>query len=230
MLRGRPVFDADILHELREVELAPEGRLFELSRLGGPVLAPRMRLASGGRVEGSTHPNEHLWDRQGDHLLLISASGQVTTRFDRTYVAFGLVDYTGTFLPDPTITHRLRELDDGVDDKEWQFRRPSGWISVRLRPDGTVDGDHPNETFWARDGDDLLFLGPDRSATTRFSQLTRLDEGRLVWRGSFLPNPVITHELVEWNVDLEWARPVRYRSWFATDLRDRFQRRTPWPP
>lgn len=232
VLRGRPTFDADILHELREVALDPAERLFELSRVGGPVLAPRLRLRSSGVIEGSTHANEHLWERQGDDLLLFSRGGQLTTRFTRTRVAFGLVDYFGAFLPDPTITHRLREIDDAVDDKEWQFRRPlpNVWISIRLRPDGTVEGDHPNESHWQRDGTDLLLLDPNRAVTTKFTTLTKLDDGRLVWRGSFLPNQAITHELVEWNVDLEWARPVRYRSWFSIDRLHNLGLRIPWTP
>lgn len=236
VLRGRPGFDREVLHELREVELDPADRIFELSRTDGTVLVPRLRLRADGTIEGALHPNEHRWERDGDDLLFISAAGDVTTRFDHTWVAYGLVDRWGAFLPDRSITHRIRELDDEVANREWQFRRPkpSGWVSVRLRPDGTVASDHPNESFWARDGADLLFLAADRSPTTRFTQLSRLadagpDSGRLVWRGRFLGPGDITHELVEWNVDIEFPNPAHYRCWFESALHDRIDEREPLP-
>ncbi|MGZ4524856.1 MAG: beta-L-arabinofuranosidase domain-containing protein [Mycobacterium sp.] len=90
-------------------------------------------------------------------------------------------------------------------------------INIVLHPDGTIDSDHPNETFWALeqqpDGPSLLFMNDNSSITTRFS-LDKDSEGRMVWNGTFVDSRY-SHYLVEWSSDLTWSdsNSSRYISW-----------------
>ena len=89
--------------------------------------------------------------------------------------------------------------DEGIDDK------------LRLLPGGRIDGHlHPNEASWSRDGDDLLFHNVQGLVTTRFSALP-CRNGVQLWRGTFTPNPSITHVLEERAIG--WPLTPGYVSW-----------------
>ena len=133
--------------------------------------------------------------------------------FTDTRTALGRVDYRGDFLLDSDISHELRQLDLEVIGKIWQFRRPRPYpIDIRLFPDGSIESDHPNETFWGWEGDQLVFYDAARSPTTRF-RLGKDHDARITWSGPFLADPTITHELAEWNIDLNWDQTSQYISW-----------------
>jgi uncharacterized protein len=213
VLRGRFQFDGTIVHELREVDLQPAGAWFQFSRADGTILAERLRLMADGTIGGYSHPNERRWEGEGDTLVFRDDSGRVTTRFTDTRTTFGRTDYIGQALLDPAITHRLRRLDLEVTGKVWQFRVPHpGFVSIRLLPDGSVESDHPNESFWGWEQDQLVLYNNARTPTTRL-RVGKDSDGRMTWTGPFLPNPAITHQLVEWNIDATWGQPSRYISW-----------------
>jgi hypothetical protein len=127
----------------------------------------------------------------------------------------GRVDYEGQSLFDPRIRHRLRELDLDVVGKEWQFQRPHAeWISLRLRSDGSIESDHPNETTWGWYRGALAFFDAGGAVTTSFTDVDKTPDGRMRRTGRFLPDRTIEHHLVEWNADLQWLPASRYISWF----------------
>ncbi|MFF9490451.1 hypothetical protein [Streptomyces sp. NPDC014676] len=213
MLRGRFEFDERIVHEIREVDLNVEGKWFQFARADGSITTSLLRLRGGGVVEGHSHPNERSWAQEDGTLVFRDGDGRVTTRLTDTRSQFGRVDHSGPFLPNPGVTHQLRQLDREVTGKVWQFRRPRSLpISVLLHVDGGIESDHPNETFWAFEEDQLVFFDPARRPTTRFA-LGKDPDGRMTWTGKFLPDPAITHQLVEWNIDLTWGESSRYISW-----------------
>ncbi|MET9387650.1 beta-L-arabinofuranosidase domain-containing protein [Streptomyces sp. NPDC002928] len=213
VLRGRFEFDERIVHELREVHLDVEGKWFQFARADGSIITNLVRLRAGGNVEGHSRPSEQSWAQEDGTLVFRDGDGRVTTRFTDTRSQFGRVDHSGAFLPNPGVTHQLRQLDREVTGKIWQFRRPhSVPISVLLHVDGRIESDHPNETFWAVEGDQLVFFDPTRRPTTRFA-LEKDPDGRMTWTGKFLPDPAIMHRLVEWNIDLTWGESSRYISW-----------------
>ncbi|MET7303945.1 beta-L-arabinofuranosidase domain-containing protein [Embleya sp. NPDC005575] len=213
VLRGRFEFDERVVHELREVDLGVEGKWFQFARTDGSIITSLLRLRAGGSVEGHSHPNERSWAQEDGTLVFRDGDGRVTTRFTKTNSQFGRVDHSGPFLSDAGVTHQLRQLDRGVTGKVWQFHRPHVFpISILLHVDGSIESDHPNETFWITEGDHLVFLDPLRRPTTRFA-LGKNPDGRMTWKGEFLPDPAITHLLVEWNIDLTWGEDSRYISW-----------------
>ncbi|MGW4687952.1 beta-L-arabinofuranosidase domain-containing protein [Streptomyces sp. NPDC004244] len=216
VLRGRFEFDDRIVHELREVALSAEEKLFQFARADGSIITSILRLRAGGVIEGHSHPNERSWAQEGGTLVFRDVDGRVTTRFTETRAQFGRVDHSGPLLTDPRITHRLRQLDHEVTGKVWQFRRPhSPPINVLLQVDGSIESDHPNETFWALEGHELVFFDPARRPTARFA-LGKDPDGRMTWTGKFLPDPAITHQLVEWSIDLTWGERSRYISWLPS--------------
>ena len=85
-------------------------------------------------------------------------------------------------------------------------------ISILLNLDGSIESDHRHETFWAFEGNQLVFFDPDRRPTTRFA-LGKDPDGRMTWAGEFLLNPAIKHRLVEWNIDVTLGDGSRYISW-----------------
>ncbi len=214
VLRGRSELPPYFVHELREVDLSGAGKWFQFGRTDGTVLAGRVQLIPGGQLSGYAHPNESRWRVEGDALVLVAADGRPSTRFTSTRSAFGRVDYEGQSLFDPAIRHRLRELDLDVAGKEWQFQRPHpGWISLRLRTDGTIESDHPNESRWGWYRGALAFFNAGGAVTTSFTTVDKTPDGRMRWTGRFVPDPTIEHRLVEWNADLRWLPAPRYISW-----------------
>ena len=219
VLRGVFEFDRQIVHELRELDLRMAGRRFQFCRAGGPVIAERLRLRDDHSIEGYDHANERRWEQESDTLVFRSQSGQVTTRFTEISTLFGRVDYRGTFLLAPGITHELRELDTEVVGKIWQFRRPNlGSISIRLLPGGVIEADHPNESFWGWEADQLVFYNAARTPTTRF-RIGKDSTGRIWWKGPFLLAAGIEHQLVEWNVNVQWGVSSPYISWLPFSAR-----------
>ena len=216
VLRGRSEIVTDIVHELREVDLRVDDKSFLFARVGEPTpLASALRLLPGGSIDDYNHPNERSWAREGDTLVFKAQDGRVSTRFTSTRTRFGRVEYQGRSLFAPGIVHRLRQIDRQVADKIWQFRRPStAAISIRLHTDGTIESDHPNETYWVWDGPSLVFLDKSRSPTTRFTLTPDSDpQGRMMWTGPFVHNPAIIHRLVEWSIDVPRSGEARYISW-----------------
>jgi hypothetical protein len=216
VLRGRFELDGRIVHTLREVDLAVEGRWFRFSRSDGSLLAARLRLLPGGRIEGHSDSNEARWGLEDDVLVFYGEDDAATTRFTGTHASLGRVDFVGQFVPDESITHELRELDVVATGKIWQFRRPGLHpISIRLLSDGTIESsDNTNETYWKSEAGAIVFYDAARSPTTRFTNLDKdRDDGRMLWAGPFLPDPTKNHVLAEWNADLDWGESGHYVSW-----------------
>jgi DUF1680 family protein len=241
MLRGAFEFDRSITHVLSELDTGVTDKLWDFGRIGpdGHVvrIAPRVRLLPGGAVAGHAHPNESTWTLEGNTLIFHAQDGTPSTRFTSIASEHGRAVWAGQFLFDPSLTHVLRELDWNPS-RLWQFRRPTRFpISLRLLTDGSIDGaDHPNESGWRLEGDTLVFSLANGTVTTRFTDVVadrRIDdrrdlivafsgardvERRMFRRGAFVPDPSITHELREWNIDLGWSAGVPYVSWLPADL------------
>ena len=206
-LSGFSLFDPAVRHVLCEVDEGVVGKTWQFARhtdRGSSVILPQLATLPGGRFDRPTHPNESRWAREGDHPVFIAADGVVSTRFGPPRMVNGRVEYAGTFSGDATITHVLSEIDPDPTSKVWlMWRLVDGRDDegiddkLRLLPGGRIDGHlHPNEASWSRDGDDLLFHNVQGLVTTRFSALP-CRNGVQLWRGTFTPNPSITHVLEE---------------------------------
>lgn len=84
--------------------------------------------------------------------------------------------------PQPTKIS-LQELTSII----WQFGRGDGSIiaNIQLRPDGTIGGySHPNESRWAFENDELLFIGTNGRPTTRYNAFYK-ENDRWIISGPF---------------------------------------------
>ncbi|MBI4776311.1 MAG: hypothetical protein HY788_19380 [Deltaproteobacteria bacterium] len=179
---------------------------WQFGRGDGSIIADRIRLLPDGRIEGYSHPNESRWGYEGDTVVFYHQSGSPTCRFTSAGQEAGGIVLRGSFLPDPGITHVLREkgktqkVQIDVTLLVWQFGRGDGSIiadRIRLLPDGRIEGySHPNESRWGLEGDTVVFYHRNGSPTCRFTSAGE-ETGMAVLRGPFLPDPRITHVLRE---------------------------------
>ena len=88
-------------------------KVWQFGRSDGTVLASKMRLLAGGRIEGATHSNESQWAVVGNELLFYDSSGKVATRYNSFRQEGGRWVISGPFLLWGDITHVLREIAEG---------------------------------------------------------------------------------------------------------------------
>jgi len=88
-------------------------KMWQFGRSDGTVLASRIRLLPGGRIEGATHSNETQWAVVGNELLFYDSSGKVATRYNSFRQEGGRWVISGPFLLWGNITHVLREIAEG---------------------------------------------------------------------------------------------------------------------
>ena len=193
-------------------------RSWRFSRADGTLLAASFQLRPEGTIYGSTHPNESRWGFEDADLTFYDAQGRATTRFTNIPVANGRTRLEGKFLPNPSITHVLTQLEPEITDATWDFVRvrpakKERITSVRLEPYGRIHGHrHPNEARWSRDGNFLVFFDHTGRPTTQFT--ISPSTGMRAFDG-----PVSTefsHRLEE--VDLGWVRGSPYRSWIPAPV------------
>lgn len=96
-----------------------------------------------------------------------------------------LREFEGTnILTQPqSIKISLQELTSII----WQFGRGDGSIiaNIQLRPNGTIGGySHPNESRWAFENDELLFIGTNGRPTTRYNAFYK-ENNRWIISGPF---------------------------------------------
>jgi DUF1680 family protein len=182
--------------------------IWQFSRSNQSVIAEKVRLLSNGTIQGYSHPNETRWAYEGDLLTFFAQSGAASTRFTLRAQQHGKQVLSGWSLLDPSVRHLLSEVDLGIVNKTWQFRRQERTgktvllRAIRLLDGGGFDAPtHPNEHRWAMEGETLVFYAANGSPSTRFTSI-RMQNGRAEWRGAFLFDTSITHELVEINLDV----------------------------
>jgi len=88
-------------------------KVWQFGRSDGTVLASKMRLLAGGRIEGATHSNESQWAVVGNELLFYDSSGKAATRYNSFRQDGGRWVISGPFLLWGDITHVLREIAEG---------------------------------------------------------------------------------------------------------------------
>ena len=88
-------------------------KVWQFGRSDGTVLASKMKLLPGGRIEGATHSNESQWAVVGNELLFYDSSGKVATRYNSFRQEGGRWVISGPFLLWGNITHVLREIAEG---------------------------------------------------------------------------------------------------------------------
>jgi DUF1680 family protein len=196
------------------------GGVWQFSRSNQTVIAEQVQLLSNGTIFGYSHPNEARWAFDGDVLTFFAQSGAASTRFAFRTRQHGKEVLSGMSLLDSSVRHLLSQVDFGIANKTWQFRRRdrSGETVllpvVRLLPGGGFDvPTHPNEHRWAMEGETLVFHAVNGASSTRFTSI-RMQNGRVEWRGAFLFDLSLTHELVEieLNVTNTMWRFIRRKS------------------
>jgi len=88
----------------------PGGMVWRFGRADGSVIAARITLLPGGRIQGYSNPNEHHWGLENGKVVFYNASNQATTRFLTNKQEGDVTVLRGAFLPDPTTTHILFEV------------------------------------------------------------------------------------------------------------------------
>jgi len=182
--------------------------VWQFSRSDGSVIAEQITLLGNGQILGYSHPNEARWSYDGDLLTFFAQNGAPSTRFTLRLEQHGKQVLSGFSLLDPSVRHLLLEVDFGIAGKAWQFRRltQSGEITllpvVRLLAGGGFDiPTNANESRWAMEGKTLVFYADNGDPSTRFTSI-RMRNGRTEWRGQFLFDSSITHELLEIDLDM----------------------------
>jgi hypothetical protein len=219
VLLGTFLPDPRIRHVLAQLAPGLE-KPWLFRRADGTVLRRRVRFLAGGGYDVPMDPNESSWGRIGDAPAFFGPTGEPTTVFDRAEVRDGRMHYSGTFLPDPGITHVLDELPADMTGTLWRFDRlPPGVFPIadklRLLPGGRIDGHvHPNETSWRMDGDVLEFLGPGGAPTTRFDTI-KVEDGVIHLSGRLIDKPTIVHQLEERAAG--WQLGGSYAAWLPLE-------------
>ena len=140
--RGRFLFDAAVMHVLRERDPEVTNKIWRFVRQW-PERSPGaidVRLLPDTRIDGADHPNESWWSIDAGTLVFRSRNASVSTRFDtvRRGTAGDAFDFRG--VPDvesrmiragqvaPQIRHELRESNP---DLQWTAGSPYvSWIPV----------------------------------------------------------------------------------------------------
>ena len=182
--------------------------VWQFSRSDQTVIAEQIMLLGSGQIQGYSHPNEVGWGYDGDLLTFFAQGGAPSTRFTLRLEQHGKQVLSGFSLLDPSVRHLLSEVDFGIVGKTWQFRRltQSGEVTllpvVRLLDGGGFDiPTNANEHRWAMEGTTLVFYAANGVPSTRFTSI-RMQNGRTEWRGQFLFDSSITHELLEIDLDM----------------------------
>ena len=80
---------------------------WDFGRNDGFVIAPRIRLAPRGVIDGYSHPNEDSWGIEDGDIVFYNESGRILTRFNQATVIDGKLTLYGRFLGGGDITHTL---------------------------------------------------------------------------------------------------------------------------
>lgn len=81
---------------------------WQFGRADGSVIANRIRLLPGGKIDGYYHPNEDHWGVERGVLVFYHKSGKPSCRFSSSRTENGRLVLRGPFLFNKTITHVLR--------------------------------------------------------------------------------------------------------------------------
>jgi DUF1680 family protein len=220
VLSGFSLLDPSVRHLLSQVDFAIVGKTWQFRRLtqsGEVTLLPVVRLLDGGGFDIPTNPNESRWDMEGSTLVFYAANGAPSTRFTSIRMRNGRTEWRGEFLFDSTITHELLEIDLDLPSMIWRFFRQGEADviadKVRLLPNQGIDGyRHPNEARWEPAGQpgEFLFRSASGAVSTIFDTIG-VNQGTMIFSGTFLFNPTITHVLQE--VAPGWQFDSTYVSW-----------------
>ena len=176
--------------------------VWQFSRSNQTVIAEQIKLLGSGQIQGYSNANEARWGFDGDLITFFAQNGAPSTRFAMRLQQHAKQVLSGVSLLDPSVCHLLSEVDFTIVGKTWQFRRlvPGNTTLlpvVHLLNGGGFDiPTNPNEHRWAMEGTTLVFYAANGAPSTRFSSI-RMQNGRTEWRGQFLFDPSITHQLVE---------------------------------
>jgi len=97
-------------------------RVWQFGRGDGSVIAGKIRLRSGGKIEGYSHYNESRWGLEGNTLVFYDGSGKPTCRFTTARTVDGRIVLSGPFIPNPQSSHVLSE----VASQQPQSAQPPG--------------------------------------------------------------------------------------------------------
>lgn len=118
----------------------PLGIVWRFGRTDGTVLAARITLLPGGRIQGYSHPNEDHWGLENGKVVFYNASNQAITRFSSNVQTGGVTVLSGAFLPNPAITHVLTEVQGGGGGGSQPPSDEKPALLWKLGNDGGIDG------------------------------------------------------------------------------------------
>lgn len=76
---------------------------WRFGRTNGSQISSALRFLPDGKIQGASHPNETSWQLRPDALEIRSASGEITTTFDRWETISGVPSLLGNFVKSQTV-------------------------------------------------------------------------------------------------------------------------------
>jgi len=118
----------------------PVGIVWRFGRTDGTVIAARITLQAGGKIQGYSHPNEDHWGLENGEVVFYNASNQAVTRFSSNVQTGVVTVLSGAFLPNPAITHVLTEIQGSGRDVSQPPSIEKPALLWKLGNDGGIDG------------------------------------------------------------------------------------------
>ncbi len=83
---------------------------WQFGRGDGSVIAHKIRLLPGGKIDGYYHPNEDHWGVEEGYLIFYHKNGNPTCRFTSSQSQNGRRILSGQFLLNQNVIHVLKEI------------------------------------------------------------------------------------------------------------------------
>ena len=87
-------------------------RVWQFGRGDGSVIAKRIRLLPGGKIQGYSHSNESRWGLENNQVVFYHGNGKPSCRFTTVRTEQGKLVLSGPFLFNKQFTHVLKEVGE----------------------------------------------------------------------------------------------------------------------
>ena len=174
--------------------------------------AARITLSPEGAISGDADPRARFWSAENGALIFYDADGRPTVRFTDVGREQSGATITGTDPASGGTSWVLRSPDApaaapvntpaapsalpipvDLSAGQWTLEDGGGQAlaTLRLAPDGGIEGGRPTETRWRIDGDTVVLLHGSGRPTARFDTF-QFQRGRWTLNGTLQSDPNVT--------------------------------------